>query len=174
MAEPAASAAAVHHGGLPQFDLPLWPGQMVWALLIFGLLYLLVSRVFVPGVGGAIDAREDRIAADIGAARRLRDEAQAEAAKAAEEMVQARARAQRVALDAKAAAKAAAQARQAEEDIKLGEVLATAEARIAGARSEAMSHVRAIAATTAAAMIERLTGAPASGDDVDRALAAQA
>ena len=170
-----ASAGADHGaGGLPQFDLAQWPGQIVWALLLFVVLYILFAKVFVPRVGGTIEAREDKIAGDIGDARRLRDEAQAQAAAAAEEMNQARARAHKVASDAKAEAKAATATRQAEEDAKLGEVMKTAEARIAEARAEAMSHVRAIAADTAGAMIERLTGAAASPAEVEHALAGQA
>jgi F-type H+-transporting ATPase subunit b len=161
-------------GGLPQFDLAQWPGQIVWALGIFLVLYLLFAYVFVPRVGGTIDAREDKISGDIGDARRLRDEAQAEADDAAEEMSQARARAHRVAAEAKAAAKAAADARQAEEDEKLAKRLGEAEQRIAAARAEAMGHVRAIASETAGAMVERLTGAAASQAELDAALGAEA
>ena len=47
MANPA-QAADHASGGLPQFDLAQWPGQMVWMLLIFGLLFLLFRYVFVP------------------------------------------------------------------------------------------------------------------------------
>jgi F-type H+-transporting ATPase subunit b len=161
-------------GGLPQFDLAQWPGEIVWALGIFLVLYLLFAFVFVPAVGGTIDAREDKISGDIGDARRLRDEAQVEADDAAEEMNQARARAHRVAAEAKAAAKAAADARQGEEDAKLAARLAEAEGRIAAARGEAMGHVRAIAADTARAMVERLTGAAPSQAELDGALGAEA
>ena len=83
MADPATVAGAAAEqgsGGLPQFDLSWWPGQMVWMLIIFGVMFFLFARVFVPRVGGAIDDREDRISGDIGAARKLRDEADAQAA----------------------------------------------------------------------------------------------
>ena len=87
-------------GGLPQFDLAQWPGQIVWSLGIFLGLYLLLSLVFVPRVSAAINAREDKISGDFGDARRLRDEAQAQADAAAAEMDEARARAHRVAASA--------------------------------------------------------------------------
>jgi F-type H+-transporting ATPase subunit b len=160
-------------GGLPQFDLAQWPGQIVWALGIFLVLYLLFAFVFVPAVGGTIDAREDKISGDIGDARRLRDEAQAQAAAAAGEMNEARARAHKVASDARDAAKAATAARQGEEDAKLAARLGEAEQRIAAARGEAMGHVRAIAAETAQAIVERLTGAAASQAELDAALGAE-
>jgi len=61
MAVPATAAGATADhasGGLPQFDLAQWPGEIVWALVVFLVLYLLFTFVFVPRVGGTIDARQ--------------------------------------------------------------------------------------------------------------------
>ena len=171
----AAGAAADHaSGGLPQFDLAQWPGQMVWALVIFLVLFLLFRFVFVPRVAGAIEAREDRISGDYGDARRLRDEAEAQSAAAAAELDEARAHAHRLAADARGAAKADAAVRQAEEDKKLAARLTEAEARISVARAEAMSHVRGIASETAHAMVEHLTGKAPSATELKTALEVQA
>jgi F-type H+-transporting ATPase subunit b len=167
----AAPAAEPSSGGLPQFDLSQWPGQMVWMLIIFGILFLLFRFVFVPNVGGTIAAREDKIGGDIGEARRLRDEAEAQSKAAAEELAQARTRAQRLAADAKAAAGAENARRQAEEEARLAAVLAEAEGRINAARAEAMTHVRGIAADAAGAIVTRLTGQAAGAGEVERALA---
>ena len=128
-------------------------------LFIFVVMFLLFSRVFVPRIGDTIADREDRIAGDIGDARRLKEQADAEAKVAADEMAQARARAHRLALESKARALEAAAAEDAREQAKLAETLARAEVRIAGAREEAMAHVREIALQAATAMVERLTGA---------------
>jgi F-type H+-transporting ATPase subunit b len=174
MADPATAAAEHGTGGLPQFDLAQWPGQMVWAIIVFTALYFLLSRVIVPRLGGAIDAREDRIAGDIKSARALRDEAEAQSAAAEAELAQARARAHKVAADAQAAAKAQAAARQAQEDAKLAVVMGEADARIAAARGEAMNHVRVIAEETAQAMVAKLTGLPAAPAELERARAGHA
>jgi F-type H+-transporting ATPase subunit b len=172
MADAANVAAAAEQGssGLPQFDLSQWPGEMVWMAIIFGLMVLLFAKVFAPRVGGAIAAREDRIGGDIGEARRLRDEAEAQSKAAAEELAQARARAQKMAADAKAAAGADAARRQAEEEAKLAQTLAEAEGRISAARAEAMRQVRGIAAEAAEAIVTRLTGEAPASADVERAL----
>ena len=162
MASETATPASGATSGLPQFDFSWWAGEIVWMLVIFGVLYFLFARVFVPRLGGTIAQREDKIGGDIRDARRLKEEAEAQSAEAADELVQARGRAHKLAADAKAAAQAEASARQAEEDARLAELLGAAEARIAAARAEAMSHVRTIAADTAAAMVEKLTGAGAS------------
>src|SRR5208282_4304104 len=130
--------------GLPQFDMAQWPGQAVWLLFIFAVMFVLFARVFVPRISGTIGAREDRIAGDIGDARRLKEQADAEAATAADEMAEARSRAHRLALEAKARAQEAALAEDAREQARLAETLARAEVRILTARDEAMAHVREI------------------------------
>ncbi|MBV9512384.1 MAG: hypothetical protein JO303_19100 [Caulobacteraceae bacterium] len=170
----AAGAADSGSGGLPQFDLAKWPGQMVWMLIVFGVMLFLFAKVFVPRVGGTIAAREDRIAGDVGDARRLKEQADEQAKAAASEMTQARASAQKLAQDAKTKAHADAAAKEALEEARLAETFAKAESRIGEAREQAMSHVREIAADTAQAIVAHLTGREASSDEVKAALAAKA
>jgi len=170
----AAAAAEPAAGGLPQFDLARWPGQMVWMLIIFGVMLFLFARVFVPRVGGTIAEREDRIAGDIGDARRLKEQADQQAATAASEMVVARSAAHKMAIDAKAKAAADTAAQEAVEEARLNETLAKAENRIGAARDQAMTHVRGIASETAQAIVAHLTGREASADEVTSALAGKA
>jgi F-type H+-transporting ATPase subunit b len=157
--------------GLPQFQFEWWAGEIFWLIVVFGALLLLFARVIVPRVGGTIAMREDKIGGDIGDARRLRDEAEAQSKAAAEDLALARSRAQKLAADAKAAASADAAQAQAAEEARVGRVLADAESRIEAARAAAMSEVRTIAAEAAVAIVEKLTGQAASGAEVERALA---
>jgi F-type H+-transporting ATPase subunit b len=101
----------------------------------------------------------------------LRDEAEAQSKAAADELGQARARAHRLAADAKAAVAAETARRQVAEEDRLAQVLAEAEGRINAARTEAMSQVRGIAGDAAEAIVLRLTGQAAGADEVERALA---
>jgi F-type H+-transporting ATPase subunit b len=170
----AAAAPDAGAGGLPQFDLAKWPGQMVWMLIIFGVMLFLFAKVFVPRVGGTIADREDRIAGDIGDARRMKAEADRQVAEAAAEMALARGAAHKLAIDAKSRAQADTAAKEALEEARLAEVFAKAEARIGESRDRAMSHVRDIASDTATAIVGRLTGREASAAEVKAALAGKA
>jgi F-type H+-transporting ATPase subunit b len=158
-------------GGLPQFDAAWWPGEIVWLLIIFAVVFALMSKVFVPRISGTIAEREGRISGDIAEARRLKEQAESQAAQAEAEMAQARARAHHLAAEAKSRVQAEAAARQAAEEAKLAATLEKAEAAIRASRDEAMGHVQEIAADTALAIVEKLTGEPASARDVARALA---
>lgn len=157
--------------GLPQLQFEHWGGQIVWLLLIFAVLFAVLSKVLLPRVSGAIETRGAKIAGDIADARRLKDEAEVQARAAAAEVAEARAKAQKTAADAKAVASAAAAERQAKEEAVLAEKLAAAETRIQVARDEAMSHVREVASETAGAIVEKLTGKVASAAELKASLA---
>jgi F-type H+-transporting ATPase subunit b len=158
-------------GGLPQLQFEHWGGQIVWLLLIFAVLYVVLSKGLLPRVSGAIDERGAKIAGDIADARRLKDEAEAQARAAAAEVAEARAKAQKTAADAKAKASAEAAERQAKEEAVLAQKLAEAEASIQLARDTAMSQVRVVAEETAGAIVQKLTGKAATAAELKSALA---
>jgi F-type H+-transporting ATPase subunit b len=153
-------AAAAEHGkgGLPQFDFQWWPGQIAWFLIIFFVVLAFIRLFAAPKVGGTIELREGKITSDIAEARRMKEEADVQAQAAAAEAAQARAQAQKVAGEARTKAQAEIAARLAEEEAKLAAAGAEAEARIAKARDAAMGNVQAIAADTAQAIVQKLTG----------------
>ena len=171
-AETVPGAVAGDHGGggLPQFDTAYWGGQIVWLLVLFALLYVLLSRVFIPRLRRALDEREATIAGALAAARQVQTEADAQAQAARDEIAEARNRAKRTTADAKARAQAEAATRQAAEETKLAQHLAQAEDRIRTARDAAMGNVRQIAQETAAAITEHLTGRAATTTEIDQAL----
>jgi F-type H+-transporting ATPase subunit b len=147
--------------GMPQlaFGDPLMIAQIVWLLIIFGLLYFIVANYVVPQVGSILEDRRARIAADLEAARAAKSTADAAAAEHREQTARARSEAQ--AAIAAAVQKAQAEASQRAEALnaRLNEQIAAAEARIAGARDAAMGALRQVSSETAEALVRRLTGA---------------
>lgn len=169
------SAPADHGaGGLPQFDPQWWAGEIVWFLVIFGFVFLLMGKVFVPKIARTINEREDKIAGDIGQARKLRDEAEAQRVAAAAQTAQARVQAQKLATEARERANAEIASVQAAEDAKLAESTAAAEVAIRSARDQAMSNVRKIAKDAATAIVQKLTGEKPTATEVSAALDAGA
>lgn len=175
---PAGTSEVAAHGGegggLPQFRFEYWGGQIVWLLLIFAVLYILLAKVFVPRIRKVLDTRAATIAEAVSTARKVQDEADAQAQAAQAELNDARARSRQLASDAKSQAAAELAKSQAAEDERIAAELDQAEARIRETRDRAMSNVQGIAAETAQAMVEKLTGAPASKADIDAALAVRA
>ena len=72
----AATQAAAHSGGggLPQLDAHTFAPQLFWLVLTFVALYFILSKVALPRIGEVLEERADRIARDLGAAQRLKDD----------------------------------------------------------------------------------------------------
>ena len=145
-------------GGLPQFEFQHWFGQIVYLVFLFAILYLLIAKVFAPRMRRVFDEREATISGAVAAARQVQAEAagQAEAAKA--EVAAARASSRATAAAAKARVTEQANARSAAEEAVVNARIAEAETAIGKTRDAAMANVSTIAADTAAAIVERLTG----------------
>jgi F-type H+-transporting ATPase subunit b len=157
-------------GGLPQFQFQYWGAEIVWLLLFFAILYALLAWVFTPRLRRVIDERARTIADAVETARRVQSEAEEQRKAAQAEVDEARGRSQRVASEARAKVAAEAAERQALEDAKVAEKIAAAEATIRKARDAAMANVGTIASDTAAAIVEKLTGKPASAADIAAAM----
>ena len=168
-----ASTEAAHGeggGGLPQFEFQHWFGQIVYLIILFGLLYWLMAKVFVPRLRGVIDQRAATISDAVSAARQVQAEAagQAEAAKA--EVEAARASSRSMAAAAKARVIEQANTRAAEEEAVVNARIAEAETAIGKTRDAAMANVATIAADTASAIVERLTGKAPTGAEAAAAV----
>lgn len=159
--------------GLPQFQFQHWAGQIGYLVILFAILYVLMSRVFAPRIRKIFDEREVAIGGAIASAKQVQQEAAAQAEASRQSLAEARTQAQKTASDAKAKAEAKAAARRAVEETKLNERLSAAEAEIRVARDQAMGNVSAIAVETAQAIVEKLIGETVTKATVEAAAKAQ-
>ncbi|MDP3377506.1 MAG: hypothetical protein Q8S53_04010 [Brevundimonas sp.] len=157
-------------GGLPQFEFQWWAGQIFWLLIIFAVLYLLLSKVFLPRLRRVKDERAGTIAAAVETARQVQAEAASQAEIAKAEVEQARAASRATAAAAKARVTETANARAAEEEAVVNARIAEAEAAIGKTRDAAMSNVSSIASDTTRAIVEKLTGKAATAAETDAAI----
>ncbi len=154
----------------PPFQGETVPSQLFWLVLSFAALYVLLSRVLLPRIGGAIASRNSIIEKDLDVANRLKSESEAAQAAYEKSLTDARAKALALAAEsqAKAAAEAEAQRKQLEDGLK--SKLEAAEKQIAATKAAAMSNVRGIAIDTTGLIVERLTGKAPAKPAVERAV----
>ena len=62
--------------GMPQLDPEYWPSQVFWLIIIFVIIYILISKIFIPKIKGSIDMREDKIRKDLEEAKTFREQAE--------------------------------------------------------------------------------------------------
>ena len=159
-----------HKAPFPPFQKDTFASQLVSLLIAFVALYLIVSRIALPRVGGLIEARQNAIDGDLAEAQKLKD-ASGAALKAYEgELASARAHAQAIGNETREKLNAASEAERKKLEDQLSAKLAGAEKTIAATRETAMRNVRGIAADAAAAIVQRLTGVVPDGKSVDSAV----
>lgn len=154
----------------PPFQKETFASQLVSFAIAFGLLYVVVSKLALPRVGGIIANREGKIEGDLAEAQKLKDESD-EALKAYEtELANARARAQAIGTETREKLSAQAETDRKTLEANLAAKLAAAETTIATTRKTAMGNVRSIASDAASAIVQRLTGVAPDSKTVDSAV----
>jgi F-type H+-transporting ATPase subunit b len=146
------------HASFPPFQKDTFASQLVSLAIAFVALYLIVSRIALPRVGGVIEARQNKIEGDLGEAQRLKDQSDAALKAYESELAAARARAQAISNETREKLNAQSEAERKTLEEQLAKKLAEAEKTIASTRTAAMSNVRGIAADAASAIVQQLTG----------------
>ncbi len=162
-----AADAAANSGEAPVFPpFETWhfPSQLFWLTLLFGGLYIVLSRMILPRLSATMERRGDHIASDLDQAARL-DEQAVEAQQALElRMAEARAKARETANEARAKMEDEIARDTAKVDADMDEKLAEAEARISELRAEAMANVESVATDAASAIAGRFGVKPSASD----------
>ena len=146
----------------PPFNQETFTSQLVWLAITFVLLYLLMSRLALPRVGGIIEARNGRIEGDLAEAQRLKGETETAMVAYEKTLADARANAQAIAAKTRETLLAEAEERRKTLEAGLHRKLEEAEKSIAATKAAALGNVRSIATEAASSIVERLIGtAPA-------------
>jgi len=145
-----------HSGGMPQLDFSTYAPQLIWLLITFGVLYLLMSRVALPRVGQALEARRDHIANDLDQAAQFREETDAAIQGYETALAEARAKAHTIAAETRDALGRETDDLRDALETDLDQKLAQADERIAATKRDAMRNVQDIATDVATAVVAQL------------------
>jgi len=171
----ATQAHTSHPGGakppFPPFNKETFASQIVWLVIFFVALYVIISKLAIPRLGGIIEARSERIDGDLAEAKKLKDQSDAALASYEKSLADARTRAQTLAGETRDKLGAEADQVRRKLEAELNAKLAKAEETIAATKSSAMANVQGIAVDTATAIVERLIGTAPSGGAVQSAVA---
>jgi len=155
---------------MPQLDPHYFATQLFWLVVSFVVLYLLMSRLALPGVKRVLKKREEKISGDLAQAQQLKDQAEQILQAYQQSLAQARSEAQRLQREAADAATAEAARQHAAIAQRIGQQVSEAERNISAQRDQAIAGLRAVATEVAQAALARLTGATAEGSEVAAAV----
>ena len=167
-----ANASDLATPAFPPFESSTFVSQIFWLVVVFGLLYWLMSRIALPRVGAILETRRGRIEGDLAEAERMQAQAKAASEAYDKKLADAKTNAQTVAQKTHETLLAESEARRHALEADLNGKLAAAEAQIAETKTRAMGSVEGIARDAAAAIVEHLTGKPVDPQALDSAISA--
>jgi len=159
---------------MPQIEqLPqIFFSQLFWLLLVFGIIYFVIGRGMVPKIRSVVDDRDRKIADDLAAAQKAREDAEAAEAAYRERIEASRGDAIKLANEAKQAAAREVEQKLHGVDEQIHARTAEAEARIREASSQARRDLEAVAAEAASELVAKLTGKPVAPAEASSAVKA--
>ena len=163
--------AAEPKEGMPQLNFHSYPTQLFWLLIIFVVLYQLMTRAALPRIGGMIEERRSRIASDLDRAQELKDDTERAIASYEAALAEARAKAHAYVQEKRDALTAEMDAERTHLDKEIADKVAKAEKAIAGTRDKALGQVKDVAASVAGDIVGQLTGIKVSKAEVQKAVA---
>ena len=65
--------------GMPQLDPKYWASQAFWLILVFAILYISISKFYLPKIKNNLDNRENKIKEDLENANKFKEQSEAKA-----------------------------------------------------------------------------------------------
>ena len=65
--------------GMPQLDPTYWASQAFWLILVFTVLYISISKFYLPKIKDNLDNRENKIKEDLENANKFKEQSEAKA-----------------------------------------------------------------------------------------------
>lgn len=135
-----------------------YASQIFWLLVVFGLIYFVIGRGMLPRIEATVDARDQKIAADLAAAEAARAKADETEAAYRARIEEARAAALKATQEAKTASTVEAEKRVKAVDAELAAKAATADASLKAAQSRALAEIESVAAEAAQEIVAKVSG----------------
>ena len=155
---------------MPQLDPTWFASQLFWLAICFVALYVMLSRLVLPPLLDIMAKRSETLASDVEVAQSMKSQAEQARVDYEKTLAVARSNAQTVMNSSLAEQKAKAEAKGKELDRQIEQKLAAATAQITTKKNAMMQELAPAAVELTAMIVEKLTQAKPSADQVNKAL----
>tara|TARA_B110000914_G_scaffold12340_1_gene9739 strand:- start:606 stop:1181 length:576 start_codon:yes stop_codon:yes gene_type:complete len=156
--------------GMPQLDPTYWASQAFWLILIFTLLYLALSKLFIPKIKDSIDERENKIKDDLDEAQKLKSLAEQKLVEYELILEDAKKEAQKIILESKNKLNSEIQNKKKKFEKELEREIENAEKEIESLKKESLRSISIISEEIASRVIEQISGEPMNESSIKAAI----
>ena len=156
--------------GMPQLDPTYWASQAFWLILIFTLLYLILSKMFIPKIKESIDDRENKIKDDLDEAQKLKLVAEEKLKEYEITIENAKKEVLKIIFDGKNKLSSEIQNKKKKFEKEIEIELKNAEKEIENLKSDSLTNISTISEEMASKVVELVSGEPLNQSSVKAAV----
>ena len=156
--------------GMPQLDPTYWASQAFWLILIFTLLYLTLSKIFIPKIKESIDDRENKINDDLDEAQKLKLIAEEKLKEYETTIENAKKEVLKVIFDSKNQLSSEIQSKKKGIEKEIEKELKNAEKEIEILKRDSLTNISIISEEMASKVVEQVSGEPLNQSSVKAAV----
>ncbi len=144
--------------GMPQLDPTYWASQAFWLILVFAILYIAISKFYLPKIKDNLDNRENKIKEDLDNANKFKDQSEAKFKEYELIMENAKKEVSKIHLDSKNILNKDIQSKKETIEKEIDKEILKAQKEILEIKKNSISSIQNISENIAANIIENISG----------------
>ena len=156
--------------GMPQLDPTYWASQAFWLILIFTLLYLALSKLFIPKIKESIDDRENKIKDDLDETQKIKKLAEQKLKEYELYIDDTKKEVQKIIFESKKKLNLEIQVKKKKFEKEIELEIKNAEKEIKILKTDSLKNISTISEEMASKVIEQISGEPMNQSSIKAAI----
>ena len=156
--------------GMPQLDPTYWASQAFWLILIFTLLYLALSKLFIPKIKESIDDRENKIKDDLDETQKIKKLAEQKLKEYELSIDDTKKEVQKIIFESKKKLNLEIQVKKKKFEKEIELEIKNAEKEIKILKTDSLKNISTISEEMASKVIEQISGEPMNQSSIKAAI----
>ncbi len=144
--------------GMPQLDPKYWASQAFWLILVFVILYISLSKFYLPKIKSNLDNRENKIKEDLENANKFKDQSEAKLKEYELILNKAKKEVNKIHFDSKTALDKDIQSKKEVIEKEIEKEILKAQKEISELKKNSISSIQNISENITANIIENISG----------------
>ncbi len=143
--------------GMPQLDQTYWASQAFWLILVFSILYISISKFYLPKIKDNLDNRENKIKEDLENANKYKEESELKLKEYESILVNAKKEVSKIYFDSKNILDKDIQSKKESVEKEIEKEILKAQKEITELKKNSLTSIQNISQNIASNIIEKLT-----------------
>tara|TARA_B100002019_G_scaffold173234_1_gene149722 strand:+ start:54 stop:629 length:576 start_codon:yes stop_codon:yes gene_type:complete len=144
--------------GMPQLDPTYWASQAFWLILVFTILYIAISKFYLPKIKDNLDNRENKIKEDLDNANIFKEQSEAKAKEYDAILENAKKEVSRIHFDSKNILDKNIQSKKVAMEKEIEKEILKAQKEILDLKKNSISSIQTISSSIVSNIIENILG----------------